>query len=95
MTVIPFRRPKSSRRFTQPVRPPGALADLPRPPLSAKDADDERLRMRQNLGALVVVVLLLVTGMWMIERLREYSHTLFCIESGHRACMKIDTSLPR
>ena len=51
--------------------------------------------MQQNLAALAVVVVLLVLGAWIIDRLIGYSRTLACIEYGHRSCMKLDIERPR
>jgi hypothetical protein len=47
------------------------------------------------LAALAVVVVLLVLGAWIIDRLIGYSRTLACIEYGHRSCMKLDIGQPR
>ena len=96
MTVVPFRRRRPGKRFAQPVEPPPALAREPRRRPMPVDPDDDRLRMLQNCAALVVVVVLLVLGWWLIERLDRYSRTMACIESGQRACLKIDVDqLPR
>jgi cytochrome oxidase assembly protein ShyY1 len=46
--------------------------------------------MQQNLAVLALVVVLLVLGAWMIERLRIYSRTMACVETGHRSCLKLD-----
>jgi hypothetical protein len=46
--------------------------------------------MRQNLAALAAVVVLLLVGAWLIERLGAYSRNLACIEFGHRNCLKLD-----
>ena len=48
--------------------------------------------MRQNLAVLAVVVVLLVLGVWMIDRLRAYSRAMACIESGSRSCLKLDVN---
>ena len=50
--------------------------------------------MQQNLAALVAVVVLLVLGAWMIDRLKAYSRAMACIESGQRSCMKLDVNQP-
>jgi hypothetical protein len=50
--------------------------------------------MIENLAAFAVVVVLLVLGAWMIERLQAYSRTMACIESGHRSCTQIDAGQP-
>jgi hypothetical protein len=91
MTIIPFPRPPR-RRFSHPVEPPSALgAEIahldPRP---TEDELEDRRRMQQNLAALALVVVIVVLSAWMIERLRIYSRTLACIESGHRNCAVID-----
>jgi hypothetical protein len=96
MTVIPFRRPPSKRPFARPVEPPPALAgDLSASSRSHPDAAEDRRRMQQNLAALVAVVVLLVLGAWLIDRLIAYSRTLACIEFGHRSCMQLDVRQPR
>ena len=49
--------------------------------------DDDRVRMRQNLAAMIVIVCIVVLGTWLIESLRTYSRIQTCIEAGHRnAC---------
>ena len=57
---------------------------------SLPDPAEDRQRMRENLAALAVVVVLLLFGAWLIERLSAYSRTLACIEYGHRSCLKLD-----
>ena len=91
MTVIPFRRPPR-RQFSHPVEPPPALGGelSPASGSSQQDRLDDRRRMQQNLAALALVVVLVVTGAWLIERLRIYSRTMACIEAGHRDCTVID-----
>jgi hypothetical protein len=93
MTVIPFRAARSRQRPSWPVQPPPALgANVPASSRSEAedDRDGDRLRMRQNLGALAVVVFLVVFGVWLIDRLQAYSRTMACIESGHRSCLKLN-----
>jgi hypothetical protein len=78
------------------VEPPAALGvDLSagrRP--EAFDPLEDRRRMQQNLAALAVVVVLVLLGAWMIERLRIYSRTMACIESGHRNCLRLEITEP-
>ena len=92
MPVVPFRRSRSGHRFARPVEPPAALTgEASAASRSASDAAEDRWRMLQNLAAFAVVVILLVLGTWLIDRLRAYSRTMACIESGHRSCMQLDT----
>ena len=51
--------------------------------------------MQQNLGALVAVLLIVVVGAWLIDRLSSYSRTLACLEAGHRNCAPLDIQQPR
>lgn len=91
MNVIPFRR-QPRRRFPEPVTPPQALgAELARSGgPTAEDELEDRRRMQQNLATMALVVVLVLLGAWMIERLRGYSRTMACIESGHRSCTVVD-----
>jgi hypothetical protein len=92
MNVIPFRRERPQPRFVRPVEPPAALggeiSTASRSP--ADDELEDRRRMQQNLAAFLLVVVLLVVGAWMIERLKAYSRTLACLESGQRYCTVLD-----
>jgi hypothetical protein len=96
MTVIPFRDRRAARR---PVEPPPALGK-PAASRDPGDGDDDaefyRLRARQNWAVLVLVIVLVLGGAWLIERLAAFSRALACYEFGHRNCMplKID-ALPR
>jgi hypothetical protein len=95
MNVIPFPRERSGRAFARPVEPPAALgAQAAGAEASASeeefDAFQDRRRMQQNLAACLLVIVLLVTGAWIVERLKLYSHTLACLESGHRHCTVLD-----
>ena len=51
--------------------------------------------MQQNVGALIAVLLIVVLGAWLIDRLTTYSRTLACIEAGHRNCVPLDIQQPR
>jgi hypothetical protein len=91
MNVIPFpRRPR--RHFSRPVEPPSALGGelMHAGHAASEEAFEDRRRMRQNLATLALVVVLVVTGAWLIERLRIYSRNIACIESGHRSCAVVD-----
>jgi hypothetical protein len=96
MTVIPFRGPRRSHLRAPPLRPPAALDPYGRPPeQSAFDAREDRLRMRQNLGACAVVLVIVVLGGWLIDRLTTYSRTMACLEAGHHNCVPLDIEQPR
>lgn len=58
----------------------------------AEDADFYRMRTRQNWAVLVLVIVLVVGGAWLIERLAAFSRALACYEFGHRNCapLKVD-----
>ena len=91
MNVIPFPR-QPRRQFPEPVVPPPALRGeraRSAEPTPEDDLEDRR-RMRQNLATMVLVVVLVLLGAWMIERLRIYSKTMVCIETGHRSCTVVD-----
>jgi hypothetical protein len=97
MTVVPFRRVRPPSRDPRPgsfarIEPPPALNVDGGGTHSPPDPAEDRQRMRENLAAIVVVALLLVLGVWMIDRLSAYSRTMQCIESGHRNCLKIDVN---
>jgi hypothetical protein len=94
MSVIPFR---PRQRLAPPLTPPAALGRFDRASArtDAFDPAEDRLRMQQNLGALVAVLLIVVLGGWLIDRLTTYSRTLACIEAGHRSCATLDIQQPR
>jgi hypothetical protein len=94
MTVIPFR---PRQRLTPPVAPPSAHGFHGQRPAhtDAYDAVSDRLRMEQNLGALIAVVLIVTLGAWLIDRLAAYSRTMACIDAGHRNCVPLDIQQPR
>ena len=96
MTVVPFRRVQTPTRAPRPTRfariepPPALTADAGASVHSLPDPAEDRQRMRENLAALAVVVVLLCFGTWLIDRLSAYSRTMACIEYGHRSCLKLD-----
>jgi len=94
MSVVPFR---PRQRLAPPLTPPATLGHFG--PASAQtdsgDPAEERLRMQQNVGALIAVLLIVVLGAWLIDRLTTYSRTLACIEAGHRNCVPLDIQQPR
>ncbi|HSR82480.1 MAG TPA: hypothetical protein VLL28_17040 [Hyphomicrobiaceae bacterium] len=95
MNVIPFPRERSQRALVRAVEPPPVLGG-PRSggtassPQGEFEAIEDRRRMQQNLAACLLVVVLIVTGAWIVERLKIYSRTLACLEPGHRHCIILD-----
>jgi hypothetical protein len=93
MTVIPFRDQRRLRPPRRPVEPPPALKNGP----AARCEDDTefyRLRARQNWAVFALIVVLLVGGAWLIERLAAFSRAMACYEFGHRNCMPLKLDLP-
>jgi hypothetical protein len=69
-----------------PIAPPDtALHD-------AHAQQEERRRMRQNLGAVAVVVLIVAVGGWLISQLQTASRIQACFDYGHRNCMPLNIS---
>jgi hypothetical protein len=59
-------------------------------PLRQFDTNEYRLRMQQNLAAIMVLALILAGGLWLFHELRMSSRTLLCIEAGYNNCRPID-----
>lgn len=93
MNVIPLKSARARLRPSRPVQPPAILsASIPAASRSqaADELAEDRLRMRQNLAALAVIIAIVVLGSWLIDSLRAYSRIQTCIEAGHRNCVLID-----
>jgi len=92
MNVIPLKSARARLRPSRPVQPPAALSGSIPAGSRSQTADelDDRVRMRQNLAALAVIIAIVVLGSWLIDSLRTYSRIQTCIEAGHRNCMPID-----
>jgi hypothetical protein len=72
------------RQVDGPILPPGT--DLH----DAHAAQEERRRMRQNLGAVAVVVLIVAVGGWLISQIQTASRIQACIDYGHRNCLPLN-----
>ena len=92
MKVYSLEAARARLRSSRPVLPPSALTGPP--PADSRsgpvDAAEDRLRMRQNLAALLVIAAIVGLGGWLIESLRHYSRIQTCIEAGHRNCVPLD-----
>jgi hypothetical protein len=76
--IIQFRPREASRRSRQ-----FRVTD----PLKWLEETEDRRRMQQNLAAMLIVVLLVATGLWLISHLSAHA----CLEAGRgEAC-----ALPR
>ena len=92
MNVIPLDRARSRLRPHRRIEPPSALGGLAAPASRGPAADeaDDRLRRRQNLAALGVIVAIVVLGTWLIDSLQYYSRLQACVEAGHRNCLPLE-----
>ena len=92
MNVVSLKSARSRLRPIRPVQPPPAL--ISPIPADARalpgDSAEDRLRMRQNVAALAVIVCIVVLGAWLMENLTTYSRVQMCIEAGHRNCVPVD-----
>ena len=92
MNVVSLKSARSRLRPIRPVQPPPAL--ISPIPADARalpgDSAEDRLRMRQNVAALAVIVCIVVLGAWLMENLTTYSRIQMCIEAGHRNCVPVD-----
>jgi hypothetical protein len=92
MNVISLDHARSRLRGPRRIEPPAALSLPLRRPRRADAADDseDRVRMRQNVAALVVIVTIVGLGCWLMESLHYYSHLQACVEAGHRNCLPLE-----
>ena len=92
MKVLSLEAARARLRPAQPVLPPSALTAATPADARAHPADDleDRVRMRQNMAALLVIVAIVGAGSWLIDSLRHYSRIQTCIEAGHRNCVPVD-----
>lgn len=91
MTVISLERARARLRAPVRVEPPAALASA-RPAQRANAADagsEDRLRMRQNLAAFLIVAIIVTTGTWLMTSLHHYSQLQACLLAGHRNCLPV------
>lgn len=46
--------------------------------------------MRQNLGAVAIVVLIVFLGGWLINQIQTQSRIQACFDYGHRNCLPLN-----
>jgi hypothetical protein len=98
MNVIPLDRVRARLRSRsgapRRIEPPPVLTTPTRPVYAVRTSDEEsedRLRMRQNLAAFLVIVAIVVAGTWLMASLHYYSRLQACLEAGHHNCLPLET----
>ena len=86
--VVPFRRPGTPRWPTVTPRR-GPVPDLTKYE-QADAADDYRHRMTMNALAFLVTILLIVTGVWLADKIAELRKAQDCYLSGRHNCAPIE-----
>jgi len=86
--VVPFRRPGVSRWPAAPTAR-GPVRDLAKYE-RAEAADDYRHRMTMNLLGLLVTILLVIVGLWLVDKIADMRKNQDCYLSGLRNCTHIE-----
>jgi len=88
--VVPFRR-RGLPRWRWPVRPQG---DRPVRDLAQYEGgdtpDDYRHRMTMNVLGLLITTVLVVVGIWLVDKIAEMRKNQDCYLSGRRNCTQIE-----
>jgi hypothetical protein len=90
--VVPFRQ-RGIPRWRWPVRlsGPGGVPVRDLGKYERGDAvDDYRHRMTMNLLGLMVTILLIVAGIWIVDKIAEMRKNQDCYLSGRRNCTPIE-----
>src|SRR5215510_9566546 len=97
--VVPFRRP-GAPRWPVTARPrggpggPGGPVRGPVPDLTkyerADTGDDYRHRMTMNALGFLVTVLLILAGVWLVDKIAELRKVQDCYLTGRRDCAPIE-----
>lgn len=86
--VIAFRPLSAAGRRERPPRPQDTVEDLAKYQ-KAGDGDDYRQRMRVNLVAFAVIVVLIGGGIWIADVMAKIRKNEECMMSGRRNCNPI------
>jgi hypothetical protein len=88
--VVPFR-PRGVPRWRWPVRGEGyrPVRDLAKYE-HGETHDDYRHRMTMNVLGLLITILLVVAGMWLVDKIAEMQKNQDCYLSGRRNCTPIE-----
>ena len=92
MKVLSLEAARARLRPVRPVLPPSVLSTPIPEAARAQPTDDveDRIRMRQNMAALAVIVAIVALGSWLMDSLHYYSRIHMCVEAGHRNCVPLD-----
>jgi hypothetical protein len=87
--VVPFRQ-RGVPRWRWPVSRHPPVRDLAEYERAGESADDYRHRMTMNLLGLLVTVILVVAGVWLVDKIAEMRKNQDCYLSGRRNCTPIE-----
>ena len=92
MNVIPFRTDRGPHPHYPRIEPPMALASTYSDTQDSRltEAEEDRRRVQQNLGAAAVVIVLVLVGSWLMDQLQAHSRLQACLEEGHYNCVPLD-----
>jgi hypothetical protein len=82
------------RRSPAPLQAPSPVDDLAKFE-RGDDTDDYRHRMKVNVAAFVVVVLLIGVGLWLAETMAELRKHEDCVLSGRHNCTPVEVNNSR
>jgi hypothetical protein len=85
--VLPFQR-RGQRPVAVPPPPQTPVEDVGKYAHRGAD-DDYGHRMKANVAALVVVVVLIVCGIWIADTIAQMRKNQDCVLSGRRGCTPV------
>ncbi len=60
-------------------------------PDSDRDREDEAARSRNNLLFLAVAAIIVIIGIWLVNKLIDLRNLQNCLESGRHNCAPVET----